>query len=143
MVADPAVGRNAIAAGGVTKRTSAAVVGDRGEGEGRDPALRLGPERDCDESEVEERVTPTEAKGGGFASPCVSRQCERVLPLVNRLEPEPSPALVAGGAGGDVVGETSTTGPRERSVRAFDRPAGGSMEETPDGVASPSGNAVT
>ena len=125
------------------KKTSAAVVGNRGEGEGRDPALRPDPERDCDESEVEERVTPTEAKGGGFASPCVPNQCERVRPLVNRLEPEPSPALVAGGAGGDVVGETSTTGPRERSVRAFDRPGGGSMEETPDGVASPSGNAVT
>ena len=123
------------------QKTSAAEVGFRGEGEGRDPALRPDPERDCDESEVEERVTPTETKGGGFASPCVPYQCERVLPLVNRLEPEPSPALVAGGAGGDVVGETSATGPRERSVRPSI--PGGIMEETPDGGASPSGDAVT
>ena len=103
--------------------------------------MRPDPERDCDESEVEERVTPKEAKGGGFASPCVPNQCERVLPLVNRLEPEPSPALVAGGAGGNVVGETSATGPRERSARPLI--PRGIMEETPDGAASPSGDAAT
>ena len=106
-------------------------MGNRGEGEGRDPALRPDPERDCDESQFEERVTPTETKGGGSANPCVPNQCERVLPLVNRLEPEPKPTPVAGGIGPDIVGETPKTEPERETIQPFGLCL---IKETLDGV---------
>lgn len=86
-------------------------------GEGEESAIAADPERDCDESELEEMVTPTETKGGGIAVPCVPNQCERVLPLVNRLEPESKHTPVAGGIGPDIVGETPKTEPERETIR--------------------------
>ena len=100
----------------------------RGRG---DSAIAADPERDCDESQFEERVTPTETKGGGSANPCVPNQCERVLPLVNRLEPEPKPTPVAGGIGPDIVGETPKTEPERETIQPFGLCL---IKETLDGV---------
>jgi hypothetical protein len=94
--------------------TPAAEVGFHGGGEGMWPPLRRPGERECNGSGLEERVTPTETEGSRVRMSLRRRPVERVRPLVDRLEPEPNPASVAG-TGSDDVGESSVrSNPIER-----------------------------
>ena len=94
--------------------TPAADVGFRGGGEGMWPPLQRPGERECNGSGLVERVTPTETEGSRVRMSLRHRPVERVRPLVDRLEPEPNPASVAG-TGSDDVGESSVrSNPIER-----------------------------